>query len=54
MMDAATVAEAGYKALKKGKLIEIPGLIYKFAPVFARVAPRSVVTKVVRSQHEPV
>ena len=54
MMDAATVAEAGYKALKKGKLIEIPGLIYKFAPWFARFAPRKVVTRVVRSQHEPV
>jgi short-subunit dehydrogenase len=54
MMDAATVAEAGYKALKKGKLIEIPGLVYKFAPWFARFAPRSVVTRVVRSQHEPV
>jgi len=54
MMDAATVAEAGYKALKRGKLIEIPGLVYKFAPWFARFAPRSVVTRVVRSQHEPV
>jgi uncharacterized protein len=54
MMDAATVAEAGYKALKKGKLIEIPGLVYKFAPVFARFAPRNVVTKVVRSQHERI
>ncbi|MBM3156409.1 MAG: SDR family oxidoreductase [Chloroflexi bacterium] len=54
MMDAAVVAEAGYKALKKGKLIEIPGLIYKFAPWFARLAPRGVVLRVVRSQHEPV
>ncbi len=54
MMDAATVAEAGYKALKKGKLIEIPGLVYKFAPWFARFAPRNVVTRVVRSQHERV
>jgi hypothetical protein len=54
MMDAATVAEAGYKALKKGQLIEIPGLVYKFAPWFARLAPRKLVTRVVRSQHEPV
>ncbi len=54
MMDAAAVAEAGYKALKRGKVIVIPGLEYKFAPLFARVAPRNVVTKVVRSQHEPV
>jgi len=54
MMDAATVTEAGYKALKRGKVIEIPGLVYKFAPWFARFAPRNVVTRVVRSQHERV
>ena len=54
MMDAATVAEAGYKALKRGKVISIPGLVYKFAPLFARVAPRNVVLKVVRSHHEPL
>ena len=54
MMDAATVAEAGYKALERGKGIVIPGLLYKFAPLFARFAPRNVVTKVVRSQHESV
>ena len=54
MMDAVTVAEAGYKALKRGKVIEIPGLVYKFAPWFARFAPRNVVTRVVRSQHERV
>jgi short-subunit dehydrogenase len=54
MMDAATVAEAGYKALKRGKIIEIPGLEYKFAPWFARFAPRTMVTRVVRSQHEHI
>lgn len=54
MMDAAAVAEAGYKALKKGKVVVIPGLIFKTAPLFARFAPRNLVTKVVRSQHEPV
>jgi short-subunit dehydrogenase len=53
MMDAATVAEAGYKWLKNGKAIIIPGLVYKFAPLFARAAPRSLVTKFVRAQHEP-
>lgn len=54
MMDAANVAEAGYKALKRGKVIVIPGLQYKFAPLLARVAPRNVITKILRSQHEPV
>jgi short-subunit dehydrogenase len=53
MMDAAATAEAGYKALKKGKVVVIPGLIFKAAPLFARFAPRNLVTRVVRSQHEP-
>ena len=53
MMSAASVAEAGYKGLKKGKMIVIPGLIFRTAPWFARVVPRKVVTRVVRSQHEP-
>jgi uncharacterized protein len=54
-MDADAVAEAGLKALKKGKLIVIPdSLEFKFAPWFARFAPRSLVVKVVRSQHEPL
>jgi short-subunit dehydrogenase len=52
MMDAAAVAEAGYKGLGKGKLIVVPGLEYKFGPWFARLAPRGLVTRVVRSQHE--
>ncbi|UCG82675.1 MAG: SDR family oxidoreductase [Dehalococcoidia bacterium] len=53
MMDAGTVAEAGYKALKRGQVIVIPGLVYKFGQLFARFAPRGLVTRVVRSQHEP-
>jgi short-subunit dehydrogenase len=52
MMVVATVAEAGYKALKRAKPIGIPILIYKFAPVFAGVAPRKVFITVIRSQHE--
>jgi len=54
MIDAATFAEYSYRALKKRELIVIPGLIFKFAPLFARFAPRSIVTRVVRSQHEPL
>ena len=52
MMDAAAVAEAGYEGLMKGKLIVVPGLEFKFGPWFARLAPRGLVTRVVRSQHE--
>ncbi len=52
MMDAASVAEVGLTDLKKGKVISIPGLQYKLWPLFARVAPRSLATAIMRAQHE--
>ena len=52
MMDAATVARDGLDALKKGQVISVPGLQYKMWPFIARVAPRSLVTRIMRSQHE--
>lgn len=48
LMDARTVAEVGYKALKKGKTVAIPGFRNKLLALFARFAPRKVVTKIVR------
>jgi short-subunit dehydrogenase len=54
MMDAAEVAEAGYRALQRGKPLEVPGLVYKLGTLFAKFAPRSVAIRVVRSQHEEV
>ena len=54
MMDAATVAEAGYIALKKGKVIVIPGLKSKSLPILIRITPRSVLIKIARSMMEPV
>lgn len=52
MMDPAAVARAGLTDLKKGKVISIPGLQYKLWPLFARVAPRSLATAIMRAQHE--
>lgn len=52
MMDATTVAQAGLDALEKGQLISIPGLQYKVWPLLARVAPRNIITGIMRSQHE--
>jgi short-subunit dehydrogenase len=52
MMDAATVARTGLSDLKKGKVISIPGLQYGLWPLFARVAPRSLITRIMRAQHE--
>jgi len=54
MMDAATVAREGLKALKQGKVIIIPGLQYNVAPLLVRFLPRNVITRIMRSQHEPV
>jgi short-subunit dehydrogenase len=48
-MDAATVAEVGYIALKKGKVIATPGLKSKLLTILVRVIPRSVLTKMARS-----
>ncbi len=48
-MDAATVAEAGYIALKKGKVIVTPGLKSKLLPILIRILPRNVLTKMARS-----
>ena len=54
-MDADAVAQAGLTAMKKGTVIVIPdSLEFKLAPWFARFAPRSMVIKMVRSQHEPL
>jgi short-subunit dehydrogenase len=54
MMDAAAVAKAGLNDLKKGRVISIPGLQYRLWPLFARVAPRSLTTRIMRAQHECV
>ncbi len=49
MMDAATVAEAGYAALKKGKVIVSPGLKNKSLPILVRITPRNLLTKMMRA-----
>jgi len=48
-MDAAIVAEAGYVALKKGRVIVFPGLKSKCLPIFVRVFPRNVLIKMAGS-----
>ena len=50
MIDAATVAEAGYKALKRGKVTATPGLMKgKLLVILTRIAPRNALTKIMRS-----
>jgi short-subunit dehydrogenase len=52
IMDARTVAEAGYRALLAGKTIEIPGVMNKLLTQSLRVSPRKMVTRLVRAMQE--
>jgi len=45
IMKASVVAQAGYKALMKGKRLAIPGLTNKFQVMLIRFIPRKLVTK---------
>lgn len=43
LMDAETVARAGYDGMMKGKAVVIPGLRNKLIPVAARLTPRPLI-----------
>lgn len=46
LMDAHTVAKVGYTAMKKGKVVAIPGLQNKVIVFFAKHIPRALVTRI--------
>ena len=46
------VAEAGYKAMIKGKAIEIPGLTNKLSAISTRFTPRSLVRNMIYGIHK--
>jgi len=52
VMDAAAVAEAGYRGLKKGRAVIIPGLRNKLMALAARLGPRRLVVAVARWTNE--
>ena len=52
IMDARTVAEAGYRATLAGKTLEIPGVLNKLMAQSVRVSPRKMVVKLVRAIQE--
>ena len=54
IMDARTVAEAGYRGLMAGKTIVIPGLKNKLLAQSIRISPRNMVTKVVRNMQQEI
>ena len=54
VMDARTVAEAGYRGLMAGKPLVIPGLMNKLLAQSVRFSPRRLVTKIARKMQEEV
>jgi short-subunit dehydrogenase len=52
VMDARTVAEAGYRGLMAGKPVVIPGLMNKILAQSVRFSPRGLVTKIARKMQE--
>jgi short-subunit dehydrogenase len=52
IMDAATVARAGYRGLMAGKTVVIPGIRNKLLVETVRFSPRNMVTQVVRNMQE--
>jgi short-subunit dehydrogenase len=49
MLSAGAVAEAGYRALKKGKIIVAPGWLVKSMLLLTRIAPRKSIPKMMKS-----
>jgi uncharacterized protein len=52
LMDAKTVAEAGYAGFVKGKTIVIPGLMNRMLTFMPRLLPRSIVPGFVKQAQE--
>lgn len=53
MMDATTVAEAGFRGLMRGRRVIIPGLFNKLGTMLGRLAPHSLIMAVVKFVHRP-
>jgi short-subunit dehydrogenase len=49
MLSAEYVAKAGYRALKKGKLIVAPGWLVKSMLLLTRIAPRKAIPRMMKS-----
>jgi len=51
MMNAESVAAAGYRDLMKGKRVSVPGFLNKLSIITARLTPTSVVMRILRILH---
>ncbi len=54
IMDARTVAEAGYRGLMAGRAVVVPGFSAKLLAFSVRLSPRWMVTRIVRRMQERV
>src|SRR5207245_4278431 len=54
IMDAATVARAGYRGLMTGKTVVIPGIRNRIIVESVRFSPRSMVTQIVSNMQERI
>jgi len=52
MMSAKRVARIGYRGLRKGKVVIVPGMLNKIAAILVRWGPRPLVRNVVRKIQE--
>jgi short-subunit dehydrogenase len=52
VMDAADVAEFGYRAMMAGKTVAVPGLFNKAQVLLVRLLPRSAMTKMAKAMLE--
>ena len=52
VMDAASVARVGYRALMAGKVVAIPGWANRLGVLAVRLTPRPLVTRIVRRINE--
>ena len=54
MLDAATVARIGYRAMQAGQVVVIPGWQNRMLALAPRFTPRAVMTRVVKGMQERV
>jgi short-subunit dehydrogenase len=47
-MDAATVAAAGHRGFRRGKVLVVPGIQNRMVPLSVRFGPRRLVTKITK------
>ena len=52
-MDVRTVARAGHRGFRKGKILVVPGLVNKLTTFSVRLTPRFIVRKIAKTLQAP-